>query len=112
MFPCLVRDEVCNTPATIILFNSELDEHGEPVKVLSKKVKGNFQVSNKEKIIGNGRTLLKECNYLMQGNQLEEITEEYCGGYLIIKGKKYNIFEIIPNYDLYGNLNFWRIITE
>lgn len=111
MFPCLVLKNAATVTGIIVITSDELDDNAQPKVIWTGTVKGNYQVSNIEQISGNDRTLLNRGSYLVPAKYIPEQGYAMCGGKLKIKGQEHIITEIIPNYDLSGNLNYWRIIT-
>lgn len=111
-FPCIIRDEVCNTIANIQIFSQDLDDDGAPVTIFSGTVKGNFQQNIKEVINGNTRTQEKSGTYLVPADYIPDDDYDYCGGKMTVGTREYFITNISPCYDLYGVLNYWKIITK
>lgn len=106
----IVPKSSCTIPATIVL-NGDLDENGTPVILLTKQIKGHWQVSNVEQLNGTERLLVQQGSFLTQGSSIPE-NLNYTGGRITLKSQTFEIYKVIPNYDLYGKLDYWRIMTE
>ena len=112
MIPSLVFKNAANTEGVVVIYDKFLNDDGAPVIIWRGTVKGNYQVQNIEQLSGNARTLITQGSYLIPREYIPEQDYAMCGGELTIKGHTYRITDIIPNYDLFGNLNYWRIKTE
>lgn len=100
----------CTIPANIVL-TGDLDENGAPKVLFTGNIKGHWQVSNIEQLSGTERLLVQQGSYLALGSSIPE-NLNYTGGKLTLKGQVFEIYKVIPNYDLYGKLDYWRIVTE
>ena len=106
----VVPKKSMTVPAEIVL-TGDLNEYGTPAIVFKGKLVGHWQVQNIEQLSGTERMLVQSGSYITDGKQIPE-NLNYTGGQLKLKNQIFEIFKVVPNYDIYGRLDYWRIITE
>ena len=106
----LVPKSACTVLATINL-TGDLNEFGTPETIYTNTIKGHWQVSNIEQLNGTERLLLQQGSFLTDGKSIPE-NLNYTGGQITLNGQTFEIYKVIPNYDIRGKLDYWRIVTE
>ncbi len=106
----LVPKSSC-TVSAVIEITGDLNEYGTPSVLFSGNIKGHWQVSNIEQLNGTERLLVQQGSFLTPAESIPE-NLNYNGGKITLKGQVFEIGKVIPNYDLYGKLDYWRITTE
>lgn len=106
----VVPKSSCTIDANIIL-TGDLDDNGTPAVLFQSNIKGHWQVSNIEQLSGTERLLIQQGSFLTLASSIPE-NLNYTGGKLTLKGQIFEIYKVIPNYDIYGKLDYWRIVTE
>lgn len=106
----VVPKSSCTIPA-IITLTGDLNEDGAPTVLFSGTIKGHWQISNIEESKGSKRLLIQQGSFITLGSSIPEQLN-YNGGNISLKGQLFDIDKIIPNYDIYGKLDYWRITTK
>ena len=104
-FPCLVDKRFCNTPITVNIDNSELNEDGELEEVISIDTKCNLQMGAKTSLTKDKEKIELSGIALFIGDLCPTLPV-IASGTVTINGQEYNINKGTKNYNLDGTVNF------
>ena len=104
-FPCLVDKRFCNTPITVNIDNSELNEDGELEEVISIDTKCNLQMGAKTSLTKDKEKIELSGIALFIGDLCPTLPV-IASGTVTINGQEYSINKGTKNYNLDGTVNF------
>ena len=104
-FPCLVDKRFCNTPITVNIDNSELNEDGELEEVISIDTKCNLQMGAKTSLTKDKEKIELSGIALFVGDLCPSMPI-IASGNVIINGNVYDINKGTKNYNFDGTVNF------
>ena len=104
-FPCLVDKRFCNTPITVNIDNSELNEDGELEEGISIDTKCNLQMGAKTSLTKDKEKIELSGIALFIGDLCPSMSV-IASGTVIINGNTYDINKGTKNYNLDGTVNF------
>ena len=104
-FPCLVDKRFCNTPITVNIDNSELNEDGELEEVISIDTKCNLQMGAKTSLTKDKEKIELSGIALFIGDLCPTLPI-IASGTVTINGQEYSINKGTKNYNFDGTVNF------
>lgn len=104
-FPCLVDKRFCNTPITVNIDNSELNEDGELEEVISIDTKCNLQMGAKTSLTKDKEKIELSGIALFIGDLCPTLPV-IASGTVTINGQEYSINKGTKNYNFDGTVNF------